>query len=792
MVNNVMTSRHSSQGGIGAPVRRHEDARLLRGLGRFTDDLAPARAAHAVIVRSPHASAVITAIEAAAARAMPGVLAVLTGEDAVADGLGSIETPFERQRRGGRMPRPPYPVLARERVHFAGDAVAMVVAATMAQAQDAAERIDVAYDPLPAVTDVAAAVAPGAVAVWPDAAPDNVCFTFAAGDAAAVATAFAAAHHVARLAFRISRVAANPLEPRAAIGMFDAGEERYTLITGAQAPVSLRNDLARTILRVPASRLRVISPDVGGAFGMKGGPYPEHALVLWAARRVGCPVRWAATRGESFISDLHARDNVSEVELALDGDGTFLAMRVRTLANLGGYLAPATLLPPVSNLGGLAGTYRTPAIHVAVTGVFTHTQPTGPYRGAGRPEATYAIERVIDQAARDMGIDRAELRRRNLIPANAMPFRTGLNYTYDSGNFAENMRLALQQSDWAGFPARREQAAARGRLRGIAVINAIEIAGGPHRAPLEEAADIRFDAAGDATIVLGTHSHGQGHETAFRQIAASMLGLDPARLRIAFGDTDLVAHGRGTFGSRSIVAAGTALHAAAIKLIARGRGLAARMLEAAEADIEFEAGAFRVAGTDRVLRIEEVAARSYNASAMPHGQELGFAERSVISASDASFPNGCHVCEIEIDPETGAVAIVAYTVVDDVGTVINPLLLEGQIHGGVAQGIGQALGEAIVYDPDSGQILSGSFADYIMPRADDLPFVAVTSNPSPTPSNPIGAKGAGEAGTVGAIPAVMNAVLDALHPLGVTDLEMPATAARVWYAIQAARRGATL
>jgi carbon-monoxide dehydrogenase large subunit len=520
---------------------------------------------------------------------------------------------------------------------------------------------------------------------------------------------------------------------------------------------------------------------------MKNSPFPEYGLLLWAAKKVGRPLRWTATRAESFLSDYHARDNHSSVELALDKDGIFLGLRIRTLANLGAYLGFNTPHPSTNNLGGLAGVYRTPHIHAEVIGVFTNTQPMAPYRGAGRPEATYAVERVIDVAADELGIDRVDLRRRNLIPPEAMPFKTGLVFTYDSGEFGKNMDLALAEADWAGFAARRAEAARRGRLRGIGIANAIEIAGGPFRNPNEESAEIRFDASGNVTLLMGTHNHGQGHETSFRQLAVSLLGVAPERIRIVAGDTDAVVHGRGTFGSRSMMAGGTALVRASDKIVERGKAIAAHLLEAGESDIVFEDGRFSVAGTDRGVRIEEVARTAYTAGKLPPGAEYGLSALAITTPPEATFPNGCHVCEVEIDEDTGAVEIVNYVVVDDVGTVINPLLVKGQIHGGVAQGVGQALLENLVYDPGSGQMVSGSFMDYAMPRADDMPAMTVLSNPVPTPNNPLGVKGAGEAGTVGALPAVINAVVDALRPLGVTHLDMPATPARVWAAIRTAR-----
>ncbi|MDE2575587.1 MAG: xanthine dehydrogenase family protein molybdopterin-binding subunit [Rhodospirillales bacterium] len=778
--------------GIGGSVRRWEDARFLTGRGRYVDDLRVADAAHMVVVRSPFAAARITAIDTAAARAMPGVLAVLTAADVREDGIARLHTIVARQRRDGSpMPRPPFSVLADAAVRFVGDAVACVIAETRNAALDAAECVEVSYQPLPAVTTAGEALAPGAPAVWPDHAPDNLCFVFSLGDRAATDAAFAAADHVTRLPLRVSRVAAQPMETRNAIGLYDPVEQRYTLHAGVQIPHKIRTELAERTLGIPPSRLRVISPDTGGGFGLKGSPFPEHVLVLWAARKIGRPVRWSAGRSEAFLSDFHARDTESTIELALSGDGLFQALRIRTMANLGAYLGFNTPHSSTNNLGGLAGVYRTPHIHAEVLGAFTHTQPNAPYRGAGRPEASYALERVIDVAADELGLDRVAIRRRNLIPPEAMPFRTGLVFTYDSGDFARGMALALEAADWSGFAARRAASLRRGRLRGIGIANAIEIAGGPARTPNEEGAEIRFDPGGDATFLLGSHNHGQGHETVFRQIAHTLLGLDPARVRIVAGDTDQVMHGRGTFGSRSVLAVGAALSLASERIIARGRAIAAHLLEAAEPDIIFADGLFAVAGTDRGLSISEVARASFETARLPRAAELGLFAQAVVTPDDASFPNGCHVCEVEIDPETGATQLVAYVVVDDVGTVINPLLVKGQVHGGVAQGAGQALLEQIVFD-EAGQMLTGSFMDYAMPRADHLPAIDVIANPVPTASNPLGAKGAGEAGTVGALPVVINAVVDALRPLGVRHIDMPATPARIWAALRDARAGAAL
>jgi len=774
---------------IGSPTRRVEDLRLTRGLGRYVDDIHVPGEAVMVVVRSPHAAARIRGIDTSSAAAQPGVLAVLTGGDFVADGLGGLDTCIPRKRRDGSpMAKPPYPVLCTDSVHFAGDAVAIVVAETLNIAADAAELVDVDYEMLDSVTDVVEAAKPGAPAVWPAEAPDNECFFFELGDRARVEAAFAQAHHVTSVDFRISRVSANPLEPRNALGLYDPSSGRYTLYSGTQIPHKVRDELAEKTFHIPNNQIRVISPDVGGAFGMKGSPFPEEAMVLWAARRVGRPVRWKATRSESLLSDHHARDNVTTAELALDKEGNFLAFRVRTLANLGAYLGFYTPHPSTNNLGGLAGVYRTPAIYAAVQGIFTNTQPIAPYRGAGRPEATFAIERAIDAAAFELGRDPVELRRRNLIPESALPFQTGLVYVYDSGSFDRNFELALEAADWNGFAARKKASEKHGRLRGISIVHPIEISGGPFRNPNEESVELRFDPGGNATLLLGTHNHGQGHETTFRQLCGTYLGLEPDRVRVFAGDTDVVEHGRGTFGSRSLIAGGTSFVRVCEKIVERGKTVAAQMMESEEGDIEFDRGLFRVVGTDRSVRLEDVAKTTFVPGALPAGADYGLSASAIMQAEEATFPNGCHVCEVEIDPETGVVTVENYVVVDDVGNVVNPMLVKGQIHGGVAQGLGQALLESIVYDPGSGQLLTGSFMDYGMPRAHHMPSMTVISNPAPTKKNPLGVKGAGEAGTVGSLPGIINAVLNALRPLGVRTIEMPATSHQVWRAIDAARR----
>src|SRR5216117_682084 len=773
--------RPMGQFGIGQPIKRFEDVRLVRGGGRFHDDVNLPGQAHAVIVRSIHAHARIVTIDAAHARRAPGVLAVFTGAD-VAE-LGTMKMTLKRKRPDGSpMWAPPHHGLTRERARYVGDPVAMVVADTLAQAEDAAELLEIDYEPLPSVTATADAV--GGPAVWEEC-PDNVSNVHEVGDRAATEAAFARAARVVRRRYVITRVHAQYMEARGALGAWDPGEQRYTLHADVQYPHRVRTALSTNILKVPEHQVRVIAGDVGGGFGTKGWQYPEHRLVLWAARKLGRPVKWRCERREAIPADEHARDNVTEAELALDAEGRFLALRVRTLANVGAYVSSdRNLLATFSNVATLVGVYTVPAAHVEVTSVLTNTNSTAPYRGAGRPEATYVIERLIDDAARELGLDVVELRRANLIPASSMPYRTSLGMTYDCGDFERNMDDAVKLGEVAGFALRREESRLRGRLRGVAVVNAIERAAGAQ----PEFAEIRFAPSGSATVLMGSKNQGQGHETTFKQILHERLGLDPADVRYIDGDTDRVAFGMGTMGSRSTVVGGTALWMAADKVIAKGMKIAARLLEAAEADLVFADGRFTVAGTDRAVALTDVARAAFQPARLPPGLEPGLYETGTFVPKQDTWPNGCHVCEVEVDPDTGAVRLLNYVVADDVGTVINPLTLKGQIHGGVAQGVGQALMEQIVYDPDSGQLLTASFMDYALPRADTLPEMVVESHPVPTKLNPLGAKGAGEAGTVGALPVVMNAVLDALAPLGVRHLDMPASAERVWNAIRDARR----
>ncbi|PYN25566.1 MAG: carbon monoxide dehydrogenase [Candidatus Rokuibacteriota bacterium] len=772
---------------IGQSVRRVEDPRLLRGFGRYSDDVSLPHQAYAVVVRSPHAHAVIRSIDTSAARQASGVLAVLTGADLAADGLSNLPTDKTRKRRDGSAAfATPRPALVRDRARHVGDPVALVVAATTEQAVDAAELVAVDYEPLPAVAATADAARPGAPPVWAEA-PDNVAFVWEAGNKDAVARAFASAAHVTHLDFVVSRVAAAPLEPRGAVGEWDRRTGRYTLHTGIQAPHGLRTLLADQVFRVPQSHLRVVTGEVGGSFGMKSGVYPEPVLVLWAAKRLGRPVKWTSDRREGFVTDEHGRDNVSTAELALDANGKFLALRVAITLNVGAYLTPRSAGPGTNNVGGVAGVYTTPAIHLQTTGVFSNTTPTGPYRGAGRPEATYAIERVIDVAALELKIDPVELRRRNLIPTAAMPFKTGLVFTYDCGDFGRGMDMALDLADRPGFEKRRAEARQRGKLRGLGIANPVEVAGGPYTAMNPDTAELRVNADGSVSLFTGSTSMGQGNETAFVQIVSDRLGVPPERIQVFWGDSDALGAGRGNGGSGALTVGGSAVTRATEKIIERGRRIAARLLEAAPEDVIHRDGKFTVTGTDRGVTFANVARAAYVPRQLPPGMEPGFSEEAAFTPPAVTFPNGSQICEVEIDEETGVVRIVRHSVVDDVGRMVNPMLVKGQIHGGVVQGLGQGLFEELTYDPSTAQLLAGSFMDYVMPRADDVPGFDVDSHEVPTQVNPLGAKGVGEAGTVGALPALLNAVNDALAPLGVRHLDMPVTSERVWRAIRDAR-----
>ena len=769
--------------GIGSPVPREEDCRLLTGRGLFLDDLSLPGQAHGVVLRSPHAHAAIDRIDTARAARAPGVLAVLTGRDVRADGLGSLQCEEDRTRPdGGPMPRPPQPALVADRVRFVGDYVAFVVAETEAQAHDAMSLIAVDYAPLPAAVSIADALAPGAPSVWEDC-PDNICFSHGEGDAAAVAAAMAAAPHVVERDLAVNRITAVAMEPRGCIGEYDRRADRYTLHTGLQNPHQARNELALNVFGVAETRIRVVSGDIGGSFGMRGANYRELVLVLWAARRIGRPVKWVSSRTEGFATDDHARDNISTLALAFDDDGRFLALKVATRANLGAYLSVRGPRPPIGNLGTLAGIYRTPAVLVEVTGVFTNTTSTSPYRGSGAPEAAYVTEHMVDIAARARGLDRAEVRRRNAVTPAMMPWTNALGHVYDVGDFPANLERALDRSAYDGFADRRARSAARGRLRGIGLAATVKKTSTPNI----EGAEIRFDPSGTITLVMGTVSHGQGHETVFKQILCQRLGVAPAAVRFVQGDTDIAAYGKGTFNSRSLTIGGAAVMVAADKVIDKGRRIAAHLLEAAAADVVFDEGGFSVGGTDRRAGLGEVVEAAFAPQRLPPDIEPGFGARGFYAPRYWNWPSSAQVCEVEIDPETGAVAVERFVCISDAGTVVNPILYHGQMHGGIAQGIGQALLEDIRFAPDSGQLLTGSLMDYALPRADDLSPVEVASLPRPTASNPLGTKGVGESGPTGALPATMSAVLDALAPLGVEDVAMPATPERIWRAIRKAR-----
>jgi carbon-monoxide dehydrogenase large subunit len=763
-------------GGIGAASQRVEDARFLKGEGRFTDDHAPDDAARGYVLRSPYANARIMGIDVTAAQEAPGVIAVLTGADVAADGLGDIPCARQMKKRDGApMSQPPRPVLNRHSVRYVGDYVAFVVAETVNQAKDAAELIAVEYEEMPAVTSLRQVLAPGAPAIRADC-PDNHCFHHEAGDRDAVDAAFAAAAHAVRLEVPITRVQPTPLEPRSVIGQYDPATESYTLITGTQSPNRAINFLAEPVLKIARERLRVVCHDMGGGFGNRSAPYHEQALTMWASKRIRRPVKWTCERSESFQADDQGRDNLTVAEMALDGEGRFLAMRVRTAANAGAYVSGNGPNPMVGNIGCLAGVYATPAIHVEVDAYFTNTNGTSAYRGAGRPESIYVLERLIDAAARQTGIAPAELRRRNLIRPDAFPYKTALTFTYDSGDFEGNMDKAMALTGHADFAARRAESEARGRLRGIGVANAIESAGKMERG---EEAELSLGADGRAILKAGTCAHGQGHETAFRQLLFDYLGLGFDEVDYMQGDSAVLPTAGGTFGSRSITIGGGAVRVAAFDVLDQAKIVAADALEAAAADIVFEGGAFTVAGTDRTISLRDVCGR-----AAEEGRPLQ--SHAEYAPEATTYPNACHVCEVEIDPETGEIDMLGYGVVGDFGVVVNPMIVEGQMHGGIAQGAGQILMEQVVWDAKSGQLLSGSFMDYAMPRASDLSDIRVAMNPQPTKMNSLGVKGCGEAGCVGSLAATMNAVADALAQRGVTDFAMPATSERVWRALRAA------
>jgi carbon-monoxide dehydrogenase large subunit len=784
-------------GYIGQAVKRKEDARFLTGTGQYTDDVSLARQTHAYFLRSPHAHAKIRGIDTAKAKQAPGVVAIYTAADLEGvNGLpcGWLITSVD----GTPMKEPPHPVLAKGKVRYVGDAVAMVVAETRDQAKDAAEQIDDDYDVLTAVVNVVDALKPGAPQIH-DEAPGNQCYTWSIGDKATNDAAFARAAHVTKLDLVNNRLIPNAIEPRAALASYNAADDAYTLYVTSQNPHVERLLMTAFVLGLPEHKVRVIAPDVGGGFGSKIYLYPEETAMVWAVKRVGRPIKWAAERSESFLSDAHGRDHVTHAELALDANGKFLALRVNTTAAMGAYLSTfASCIPTILYATLLAGQYTTPTIYCQVIAAFTNTAPVDAYRGAGRPEATYVVERIVHQAAVELGIPQDEIRRRNFI--REFPYQTPVALLYDTGGYDATLDDANAAADVKGFAARKAEAAKRGKLRGLGYASYIEACGlAPSnvagslgaRAGLFEAGEVRVHPTGSITVFTGSHSHGQGHETTFAQVVATRLGVPVDNVDVVHGDTGRVVFGMGTYGSRSLAVGGTAIVKALDKIVAKGKKIAAHLLEAAETDIEFKDGKFTVAGTDRSKAFGEIALAAY----VPHNYPLdklepGLNETAFYDPTNFTFPAGTHICEVEIDPDTGAVEVVNFTASDDFGNIINPMIVEGQVHGGLAQGIGQALLENCVYDADSGQLLTGSYMDYALPRADDLPSFKVSTQVTPCTHNPLGAKGCGEAGAIGAPAALMNAVHDALSAVGVKRFDMPASPHRVWQAIQSAKASA--
>ena len=781
--------------GIGAAVRRKEDLRFVRGAGKYTDDMNLEGQAYAYILRSPHAHASIRSIDTSAARASDGVIAVFTAEDMTA--VGGIPCGWQVHGKDGNpMAEPKHPVLAEGKVRHTGDPVAVVIAASRTQARDASEGIIIDYDVLDAVVDMQQAVMEGTTSVHDDVGT-NVCFDWALGDKDAVDEAFANADHVASLDLVNNRLIANAIEPRCAIGDYDQSTGQYTLHTTSQNPHVIRLLMGAFVLGLPEHKLRVNAPDVGGGFGSKIFHYAEEIIVTWAAAQINKPVKWTADRSESFVSDAHGRDHVTTVELALDGNGKFQALRETTLANMGAYLSTfAPCVPTYLHGTLLAGQYSTPAIYSGVKAVFTNTVPVDAYRGAGRPEATYLLERIVQVAADELGIDAAEIRRRNFIQPDEFPYQTPVALVYDTGNYEASMGKALAASDYDGFAGRKEDSRRAGKLRGIGIASYIEACGiAPSniagalgaRAGLYEAATIRVNPTGSVSVLTGSHSHGQGHETTFAQVVSDKLGIDFDSVDVVHGDTDKIPFGMGTYGSRSIAVGGAAIVKAIDKIVAKGKKIAAHLLETSESDIEFENGQFVVPGTDKAKAFGEIALAAY----VPHNYPLeelepGLEETAFYDPKNFTFPAGTYVCEVEVDQDTGTVDIASFHATDDFGTVINPMIVEGQVHGGLVQGIGQAILEGCNYD-ENGQLLSGSYMDYTMPRATDVPSFTVDTTVTECTHNPLGVKGCGEAGAIGSPPAVMNAILNALSEVGVTHLDMPATPHRVWQAIRDAQ-----
>ncbi|MBM3481771.1 MAG: xanthine dehydrogenase family protein molybdopterin-binding subunit [Alphaproteobacteria bacterium] len=772
--------------GISQPVRRVEDERLVTGRGNYLDDVKLEGVAAAWMVRSPHAHARIKSIRTAAAEKAKGVLLIVTAKDVEAVGYEphACLVPM-KNRDGSKGLDPAHPVLCKDVVRHVGDSVAMVVAETVDQAKDAAELVEVDYEVLPSITDLRGALKPGAALAWP-ALKSNLCFDWESGDRAATEAAFAKAARVVKLDLVNNRVVVNSMEPRGAIGDYDTKSGRYTLHCSTQG-VHLHQKLIAQQMKIDVSALRVITPDVGGGFGMKIFMYSEYPLVLLAAKKLGRPVKWTGERNDAFLSDTQGRDNLTTAEVALDRDGRFLGIRHTTLANLGAYLSTfAPFIPTIAGTRILPTVYSAPAVYVQILGVLTNTTPVDAYRGAGRPENVFLLERVIDVAAAEMGLSREEIRRRNFVPQSAMPYKMPMGQTIDSGNFAHNMDEALKRADWAGFSARRTEAAKRGKLRGIGLAYYLEVCSGGD----DETTEIRFEPSGDVTVLIGTQSNGQGHQTAYAQVVADRLGVPFESIKVVQGDTDTIATGGGTGGSRSIPVGGSSTLVAANAVLEKARGLAAHKLEAAPRDLEFVDGSFRIVGTDRRIGLVELAKIARDKNQLPEGMEPGLDQKGNFKPPANTFPNGCHICEVEIDKETGAVSVARFLAVDDFGRILNPMMAAGQVHGGVAQGIGQALLEQSVYDPDSGQLVTGTFMDYAMPRADDLSSIEFNYNEFPCTTNPLGAKGAGEAGCLGAPPAVIGAIVDALKDYGVKHIDMPATPQSIWRIINGARKQA--
>ena len=780
---------------IGEPLRRKEDYRFLTGAGQYTDDIQLAGMKYAVFVRSPHPHANIRSVNKTAALAAPGVVGIFDGQDVAADKVAGLPCGWLITSTDGQpMKEPPHPFLAQGKVRYVGDHVAIVVADTLENAKNAAELVEVDYEPLPAVVDVRDA--PKGTALH-DIAPDNHCYKWAIGDKAAVDATFAKAAHVTKIDLVNNRLAPNPIEPRAAIGAYNRANDEYTLYVANQNPHVERLLMTAFVLGLPEHKVRVIAPDVGGGFGAKIFLYAEDVAVTWAAKKLNTAIKWTCERSEAFLCDAHGRDHVTHAELAMDKDGKFLGFRVHTDANLGAYLSTfSTAVPTILYATLLAGQYTTPQIYVEVDAWFTNTSPVDAYRGAGRPEATYLLERIVSRAAWDMKLSQDEIRRRNFI--TQFPYQTPVALQYDTGDFHACMDKANELADVAGFAKRREASKAKGLLRGIGYSSYIEACGlAPSniagalgaRAGLFECGEVRVHPTGSVTVFTGSHSHGQGHETTFAQVVASRLGIDPAQVDIVHGDTGRVPFGMGTYGSRSISVGGAAIMRALDKIEAKAKKIAAHLLEASDADIDFANGEFTVKGTDKKIAFGQVALTAY----VPHNYPLdklepGLNETAFYDPTNFTFPGGTYIAEVEVNPETGETRVDRFTAVDDFGTIINPMIVEGQVHGGVVQGIGQALLEHCVYDRETGQLVTGSFMDYAMPRADDVPSFTLGHVTTPCTTNPLGTKGCGEAGAIGSPPAVINAVLDALAPLGVKDIDMPASPSRVWQAIQSAKQ----